>query len=148
MAEPTDRVRILLVDDNTSLLMAMKTTLEMLTNFTVVTAENGTEGLARYFEVQPHCVVIDVKMPGLDGYQLVRALRGDPASSATPLVILTAMVQEQDRFQGLAAGADQYRLKPIEPADLVDAIATALRTSAAERDAHYQQFAEEPPPEA
>src|SRR5690348_16378465 len=91
---------VLVVDDSANLRALVAESLRKLGNFTVVTAEDGAEGLRRYFEVHPDCVVIDVKMPGLDGYQLVRALRGDPASSATPLVFLTAMIQDKDRLAG------------------------------------------------
>ena len=76
--------------------------------------------------MQPDCVIIDVKMPGLDGYQLVRALRGDPDSAATPLILLTALAQEQQQFAGLALGTDQYLIKPVTPREVVSAVARAL----------------------
>ncbi len=124
---------VLVVDDNADLRALVAETLRKLAGFTVVTAEDGAEGLERYFEVRPACVVIDVKMPGLDGYQLVRALRGDPESSATPLVILSAMVQERDRLAGFLSGADEYLLKPVSPLDLVRTIRQVIARSEAER---------------
>ena len=134
---------VLVVDDNPALLDLIAESLTMIGNYTVVTARNGVEGLERYYEVRPHCMVIDAKMPGLDGYQLVRALRGDPATAATPLVILTAMVQDKDRFQGLAAGADQYLLKPIKPRELVEAIQHAITVSADARAEALRRLAED-----
>src|SRR5262245_5504371 len=113
---------ILVVDDHPHLLDLVKRSLEFLGHYHVVTAEDGAQGLGRYIEIHPDCVVIDVKMPGLDGYQLVRAIRGDPETARTPLVILSAMAQEKDMLGGLLAGADVYLLKPVEPPDLVAAI--------------------------
>lgn len=134
---------ILVVDDNPDLRELIADSLTMLGNFHVVKAENGIIGLERYFEVHPDCVVIDVKMPGLDGYQLVRALRGDPDSAATPLVILTALAQDKDRFAGLAAGADQYLLKPIKPLELVAAIRRAVTTGDEQRRRNLESLAGE-----
>src|SRR5215475_9336046 len=103
-----NRYTVLVVDDDPDLLQLLTDGLELLGNFTVVSATDGMQGLERFFEVRPDCMIIDVKMPGLDGYQLVRALRGDPESAATPLIILTAMAQDQNRMAGLVSGVDQY----------------------------------------
>lgn len=124
---------VLVVDDSEDLRALVAESLRKLGGFTVVTAEDGAVGLEQYFELQPDCVVIDVKMPGLDGYQLVRALRGDPASVATPLVILSAMVQERDRFAGLIAGADEYLVKPVSPLELVQTIRRVIDRTQADR---------------
>jgi DNA-binding response OmpR family regulator len=131
---------VLVVDDNPDLRFLVAESLTELGGFEVVTAENGVEGLERYYESAPDCVIIDVKMPGLDGYQLVRALRGDASSSATPLVILSALIQERERVAGLLSGADQYLMKPVAPADLVAAIQRVLAESVQlrqERERHY-----------
>jgi DNA-binding response OmpR family regulator len=77
-------------------------------------------------------------MPGLDGYQLVRALRGDPASAETPLIMLTALAQEQQQFAGLALGADQYLIKPVPPRELVAAVKRALLIGEEDRHARMQ----------
>ncbi|MEO7001349.1 MAG: response regulator [Ktedonobacterales bacterium] len=143
MSDPSAQPRtVLLVDDNTELLFLLTTTLEKLGGFRVVTAENGADALHRYFEAQPDCMVIDVKMPGLDGYQLVRALRGDPASAQTPLIILSAMVQEKDQLAGLVSGADEYLLKPVKPLDLIEMIQRVIGVSRADRQRRMQQLAD------
>lgn len=129
---------VLVVDDSADLRALVAESLRKLGNFTVVTADDGVEGLQRYFEIHPDCVVIDVKMPGLDGYQLVRALRGDPASSATPLVILSAMIQEKDRLTGLISGVDEYLMKPVSPLQLVQTIREVIGRSEAERQTRLQ----------
>lgn len=133
---------VLLVDDNTELLFLLTTALEKLGEFRVVSAVNGADALQLYFDTQPDCVVIDVRMPGLDGYQLVRALRGDPASAQTPLIILSAMAQEKDQLAGLISGADEYLLKPVKPLDLITIIQRAIGVSEEERQRRMQQLAE------
>ncbi len=125
--------RVLIIDDNRDLLDLITQSLTLLGDYTVLTADNGADGLALAVELRPDCAVVDVKMPGLDGYQLVRALRGDPETAAMPLIILTALTQEHYRFAGLLAGADQYLTKPVTPSTLVQAIHEAVRVSEAER---------------
>jgi CheY-like chemotaxis protein len=134
---------ILVVDDNDDLLSLIAESLRKLGSFTVVTARDGGEGLERYFEVRPDCVVVDVKMPGLDGYQLVKALRGDPESSSTPVVILSAMAQPKDQLAGLLSGADEYLLKPIGPLDLVRVISLVIVRSETERRQRQQALLEQ-----
>lgn len=129
---------VLVVDDSADLRALVAESLRKLGGFTVVTAEDGAVGLERYVEIRPDCVVIDVKMPGLDGYQLIRALRGDPASSATPLVILSAMVQERDRLAGFLSGVDEYLLKPVSPLELVRTIRQVIDRDEADRQRRMQ----------
>ena len=131
---------VLVVDDNADLRGLVAESLRKLGQFTVVTAEDGAQGLERYFDVHPDCVVIDVKMPGLDGYQLVRALRGDPASRETPLVILSAMVQEKDQLAGFLSGADEYLVKPVSPLELVRTIERAIGLTQEDRRSHLQRL--------
>jgi CheY-like chemotaxis protein len=129
---------VLVVDDSDDLRALMAESLRKLGGFTVVTAEDGIVGLERYFEVRPDCIVIDVRMPGLDGYQLVRALRGDPTSAATPLVILSAMVQDRDKLAGFFAGADEYLVKPVSPLELVQTIRRVIERTAADRRQRFR----------
>jgi DNA-binding response OmpR family regulator len=133
---------LLIVDDDRDLLPSLEAMLETLTDYTVVTAQNGAIGLERFYEVRPQCVIIDVKMPELDGYQLVRALRGDPETAITPLIILTAMAQDRNRLAGLISGVDQYLVKPVIPRDLLAAIQKALQTTPDERLERQRQFME------
>jgi CheY-like chemotaxis protein len=145
MALPSGgRYTVLIVDDNRELLALITDALDLLGEYTVVTAENGTDGLLRAIETRPDCLVIDIKMSGLDGYQLVRALRGDPTTAAIPLVILTALTQEKYHLAGLLAGADQYLTKPTKPQELVEAIQAAIGLSDAERQQRLHALAFEP----
>lgn len=139
---------VLIVDDNRDLLLLITESLTLLGDYTVITADNGADGLARATELRPDCVVIDVRMPGLDGYQLVHALRGDPQTATLPLVILTALTQDHYRFAGLLAGADRYLTKPLKPPDLVAAIQESIRVSEAERTSRLRAMLDDPAEES
>jgi CheY-like chemotaxis protein len=132
---------VLIVDDNDELLASLRFALSALGPFQIVTASDGAEGLVRAAEAQPHCVVLDVKMPGVDGLQLARVLRGDPETASIPLVILSALIQDKDQTVGMLAGADQYLTKPTKPQQLVEAILQAIRLSEEERLQRMQALA-------
>ncbi len=136
---------VLVVDDSAELRALIAESLRRLGSFRVVTAEDGIQGLQRYFEVRPDCVVIDVVMPGIDGFQLARALRGDPASRATPLVILSALEGERDQLGGLLSGADEYLVKPVGPLELVRTITQVIERSEEERRQRVQALLDAPP---
>jgi DNA-binding response OmpR family regulator len=138
------RRTILVVDDNRQLIEFLTDALEGLGDFVVVTAIDGAQGLERYYDVRPDCVVVDVRMPGIDGYQLVRALRGDPNSTSTSLIILSALAQEREQIAGLLAGADLYLVKPVDPLELIQAIQGVLQQSDAKRRQHQQALLDDP----
>ena len=139
---------VLVVDDNLELLQLLTDTLHMLGRFRVISAEDGIQGLHRFFEIRPDCMIIDIMMPGLDGYQLVKALRGDPDSAQTPLIFLTALAQDKDRFAGMAIGADQYLVKPVKPQELVAAVHQAIAVSEMERRKRQRALFEQELPES
>jgi|SRR5215469_11407929 len=141
-ASPDDEYTILIIDDNPQLLRAYAEGLPLVGRFVVTTAVNGIEGLKRYEEVHPHCVVVDVKMPGLDGYQFVQALRGDLQTATTPLIILTALTQDDERFHGLATGADRYLVKPVRPSELAAAIYQVCALDEDDRVAQLRKLVE------
>jgi CheY-like chemotaxis protein len=136
------QLTVLVIDDNPDLLKVYTLGLPLVGPFKVVTAADGAAGLEAYYATRPDCVVIDVKMPELDGYQVTRALRGDPETEHTPLIILTAMNQDWDRFQGLASGIDSYLVKPVKPSELAVAVREACALSQAEREHRLQDIAE------
>lgn len=134
---------ILIVEDNEDLLASLALALRTLGGFRVETAVDGVQGLAKAVELHPDCMVIDVVMPELNGYQLVRALRGDPATSGIPLVILSALIQETDHALGMYAGADHYLTKPTKPQQLIETIRRAIALSEEERQQRLRTLAEE-----
>jgi two-component system alkaline phosphatase synthesis response regulator PhoP len=111
--------------------------------YDVVVAHDGVSGLEQFFEVRPDCVVVDVRMPNLNGYQMVRALRGDPSTAQTPIIVLSALVQQREELAGLLTGADAYLFKPVTMADLLQTIDHAIRLSAEERDQRHRGLAED-----
>jgi CheY-like chemotaxis protein len=133
---------LLLVDDNTDLLNMLTLALKTLGNYTIERATDGVSGLEQAVSIRPDCIIIDILMPGLDGYQLVRALRGDPETADIPLVILTAVAQDTGQFSGFAAGADQYLTKPASPHSVIAAIEQAIALSQQERARRLRALAE------
>jgi DNA-binding response OmpR family regulator len=145
MERETVRRRVLLIDDEPNLLVAITDGLTLMGGYEVLVASDGATGLERFFEMRPDCVVVDVRMPGLNGYQFVRALRGDPETMETPIIVLSALVQDHEQLAGLLTGADAYLTKPVKISTLVQTIDAALRLTAHERRRHAQHLFEQVP---
>ncbi len=118
---------ILLVEDDASIRELTQRGLEQA-GFIVVTAAAGDEGLTRFHADRPDAVVLDVMLPGLDGLEVCKAIR---ATSATPVVMLTARSDTLDVVVGLESGADDYVTKPFEMAELVARVRASLRRASA-----------------
>ena len=111
-ARPTT---ILVVDDTPDTRRLMRRVLERA-SLVVVEADNGTEGLAAIRTTRPDAVVLDLRMPGLSGFEVARAVRADPdpAVAITPLLACSASVQAEVRQEALDAGCDAFEGKPID----------------------------------
>ena len=94
--------------------------------YKVLEAKDGVAGLALIKLHKPDLVVSDVQMPGMNGFELVQALRQDPDIASTPVILLTALQHRADMRQGMTAGADDYITKPFAPKELADAAAAQL----------------------
>ena len=128
-----NRPKILVVDDNPAIVDVIHHTIRRHGVYDIIIAHDGIEGLECYYSENPICIVVDAKMPRMDGFQFMRCVRGDPASTHTALVMLTAMVREEDELTGLLSGADEYLVKPFKPSALVAAIERAIHVSPQER---------------
>src|SRR6266436_5256142 len=125
--------KVLVIDDNPTIVELIKYAVNLQGSYEVVVAYDGVQGLERVYTERPDCVIIDVKMPRMDGYQLVRCLRGDARTADTPLIILSAMTREEDQMAGLLSGVDEYLTKPFKPSALNAAIERVLRLTREER---------------
>lgn len=110
--------RILVVDDEEHIRFLVKTNLER-GGYEVTTATNGREALESVAEQAPDLLVLDVMMPEMDGLEVLKNLKADPATSAIPVVMLTAKGQDSDVFHGWQSGADLYLTKPFHPRELI-----------------------------
>jgi DNA-binding response OmpR family regulator len=94
--------------------------------FQVVRAANGLEGIRMARSETPDLVILDVMLPGLDGYEICHRLKADAATARLPILMFSAKAQEIDRNTGLKVGADEYLTKPAAPADIVNTVRKLL----------------------
>ena len=106
--------RVLVVEDNPTITTVVKYFLE-LDGFDVLVAEDGVIGLEMAIRELPDVIVTDVNMPGMGGVEMVKALRADARTSHVRIMMLTSESSVDSEAEGLAAGADDYVLKPVEP---------------------------------
>ena len=117
--------RLLVVDDDPGLLLAVSETLRA-EGYEVATARRGADALVRVAESLPDLIISDIRMPGMDGHQLVRNLRSNARSRLVPIVFLTAKDETADRIEGFRTGADAYITKPFESEELVAIVGAIL----------------------
>ncbi len=125
--------RILVVDDNADLLQMIRMLLEERGGHEVILSAEGEDGLAKARANPPDLAIIDVMMPGMNGYEVCRQLRQNPATARIPIIILTARGQPVDREAALAAGADEYIAKPVTMAELLERVNRLLTAQVAPR---------------
>ena len=110
-------VRVLVIDDEKPIRLLCRVNLEA-EGMEVVEAGNGLEGLERARADAPDAILLDVMMPGLDGWQVAEELLGDPRTQDIPIVFLTARAELRDRARGLDLGGVEYVTKPFNPLEL------------------------------
>ena len=121
---------VLVADDDRDIrdLVAFKLT---AAGYDVITAEDGTQALSSVLEHRPDLAVLDVMMPGMAGTDVLRAVREHEDVARTPVILLTAKVQEADVQSGFATGADDYVVKPFSPRELLSRVQAVLSRSRA-----------------
>jgi len=117
--------QILIVDDSPTEAHILKGILEK-NGFEIETAENGTEGIERAKELKPDLILMDVVMPGLNGFQATRQLTKNAETADIPVIIVTTKDQETDRVWGLRQGAKDFITKPVSEKTLMEKINAIL----------------------
>ncbi len=117
--------KVLVVDDEPFILRSLSFVLQK-GQMNVIEARNGEEALAMIREHKPRLVFLDVMMPKMNGYDVVRAVRQDESLSDVYLILLTAKGQESDRMMGMDAGANDYLTKPFSPSKILEMAQTVL----------------------
>lgn len=117
---------ILIVDDSPTELHVFQKLLET-NGFQVETASDGESGIQKAIEIIPDLILMDVVMPGINGFQATRKLHREEKTANIPIVIVTTKDQETDRIWGLRQGARGYVVKPVSEKELLNCVETALR---------------------
>jgi two-component system alkaline phosphatase synthesis response regulator PhoP/two-component system response regulator VicR len=111
-------LKVLVCDDERHIVRLIQVNLERQ-GYTVVTAFDGKEGLEKIRSEKPNLVVLDVMMPYMDGFEVLKTIRREPETENLPVIMLTAKAQDKDVFEGYHYGADMYLTKPFNPMELV-----------------------------
>lgn len=117
--------KILIIEDDPAVLRAISFMLEK-EGYSVLTAMNGLEGLKKAKGENPDLLVLDVMLPGIDGYEICHRLRAEPQTAKLPILMLSAKGQAADRTTGLGVGANEYLTKPVERSVLLSKVAELL----------------------
>jgi two-component system, OmpR family, alkaline phosphatase synthesis response regulator PhoP len=118
MSGPVSKQKVLVVDDEHDIVEIVKANLEG-TGFDVVVAYDGSEGLAKIKSENPDLVILDVLLPGIDGWDVLRAIEADSDMAGLPVIMLTSKTEDADILRGLVEGAVEYFTKPFYPENLV-----------------------------
>jgi diguanylate cyclase (GGDEF)-like protein len=120
--------RILVVDDDRDICRSIEVILR-LEGYDVRIAHEGEDAMVQATRAQPDLVLLDMMMPGIDGYEVTKRLRHDPRTATASIIMLTARALPADKVLGLTAGCDDYIVKPFDPQELVARVQSALRRS-------------------
>jgi CheY-like chemotaxis protein len=119
-------VKVLYVEDNDDDVYMLKTRLELLGNFEVLTAEDGEKGCAMAVSERPDIILMDLEMPVVDGWEATRRLKGNPQTRDIPIIALSAHALAGEREKAIATGCEEFDTKPIEFERLVATVRAVL----------------------
>jgi len=143
---PPAKKKVLVIDDDQRIVELIRHSVTKLGKYDVLVAYDGVQGLERFQSERPDCVIVDVMMPRMDGFQLVRAIRGDNESAHTPLIILSALSDELDRETGSLSGVDEYMTKQFRPSVLCSTLERVMQITPEERERRIEELAGMPDP--
>jgi twitching motility two-component system response regulator PilH len=112
---------ILIIDDSPTELHLFQNMLEKY-GFETLVADSGEDGIRQAQAARPDCILMDVVMPGMNGFQATRRLTRDPGTARIPVIMITTKDQETDKIWGMRQGAAEYLVKPVAEKQLVDKI--------------------------
>lgn len=122
--------KILIAEDSATAVEMLKRALAPL-GHTIVVATDGEDAEKMIRAERPDLLILDIIMPKINGFQLCRSLRSDPQFSRMPIIVITSMDRESDRYWGMKQGASEYLVKPVDPAVLVQKVQNYLQDSPA-----------------
>lgn len=122
--------KILIAEDSATAVEMLKRALAPL-GHTIVVATDGEDAEKLIRAERPDLLILDIIMPKINGFQLCRSLRSDPQFSRMPIIVITSMDRESDRYWGMKQGASEYLVKPVDPAVLVQKVQNYLQDSPA-----------------
>ena len=125
--------KILIIDDDPDTIEFLTLILQRL-GYQVLVARDGMDALATAHSEKPDLIILDVMMPGLDGFEVARSLRRHPETALTPILMFTAKTQVEDKLAGYEAGVDIYLTKPVHPVELQANIKALLAQRKARTD--------------
>jgi len=117
--------KILVIEDDPATSRLVDYTLRH-EGYQVSKASNGLEGIRKVHEEKPDLLILDVMLPGMDGFEICHRLRSEPATAQLPILMFSAKAQEIDKNTGLKVGADDYLSKPADPSEIVKRVAILL----------------------
>ncbi|MGA2802137.1 MAG: response regulator [Verrucomicrobiota bacterium] len=120
------RRKILVVEDDADQLEVIRLVLEKA-GFAIGTAANGSDALVKTRSILPDLVVLDLMLPGLNGFDICEILRKNPATASVPVIMLTGLCSQFGRLAGLESGASEFLTKPFNPKELVSKVDKLLR---------------------
>jgi len=116
---------ILIIDDDLTTLKLVKLVLQR-EGYQILTAKNGAEGLRKAEDVSPDLVILDIMLPGIDGYQVCHYLRTNPTTAHIPVLMFSSLDRPADQARAFKVGSDDYLTKPIKMAELLEKVRGAL----------------------
>ena len=117
--------KILVIEDDPATLRLMDYTLRH-EGYQVLKASNGLEGMRKVQDEEPDLIILDVMLPGMDGFEICHRLRSEPDTAQLPILMLSAKAQTTDKDTGLKVGANDYLAKPADPSEIVRRVGSLL----------------------